>query len=53
VYQDEKLGRDKKSYAVSFLFPMKRKTLTDGEVDKMIENLVTHYETQLSAQIRR
>ncbi len=52
VYQDEKLGANKKSYAVSFVFQDSKKTLTDGEVDKVMETLTTSFEKKLGATIR-
>ena len=52
VFEDEKLGKGKKSYAVSFIFRDDTRTLTDDQVDKMMERLVKAYETSLGAQIR-
>lgn len=43
VYQDEKLGKGKKSYAVSFVFRDDERTLTDAEVDKVMEKLVSAF----------
>ena len=54
VYQnEEQLGADKKSYAVSFHFEDKTKTLKDKEVDKEMNKLIQAFEQQLGAQIRR
>lgn len=53
VYEDLKLGENKKSYAVSFVFLDETKTLTDGEVDKMMEKLMINYEKQIGAIIRK
>lgn len=52
VYADEKLGAGKKSYAVSFLFLDENKTLTDPEVDKMIDKMVQQFHSLLNANIR-
>ncbi|MFP4064423.1 MAG: phenylalanine--tRNA ligase subunit beta [Bacteroidales bacterium] len=52
VYQDEKLGRNKKSYAVSFTLLDKGKTLRDKEVDKVMNKLARAYEKKLGASIR-
>ena len=41
VYIDKKLGENKKSYAVSFMFRHDEKTLTDAEVDKAMERITT------------
>lgn len=54
VYENEKqLGAGKKSYAVSFIFENMERTLKDKEIDKIINQLITQYETQLGALIRR
>ncbi len=50
VYQDEKLGRNKKSYAVSFLF-QDNKTLTDKEVDRVMDKLTQSY-AKIGASLR-
>lgn len=52
VYEDDKLGKDKKSYAVSFLFQDDKKTLTDEEVDKVMDRLTKAYERELQASLR-
>ncbi len=54
VYRnDDQLGNDKKSYAVSFLFEDPSRTLKIKEVDKIMDKLIKSCEVQLSAQIRR
>ena len=54
VYQnEEQLGADKKSYAVSFIFEDKTKTLKDKDVEKDMNRLIQAYEEILGAQIRR
>ena len=54
VYQnEEQLGAGMKSYAVSFIFEDKTKTLKDKEVDKDINRLIKAFEETLGAQIRR
>ncbi|MEX0813254.1 MAG: phenylalanine--tRNA ligase subunit beta [Chitinophagales bacterium] len=52
IYADKKLGSGKKSYAVSFVFQDKDKTLTDKAIDKTMTKLIKRYETELSAQLR-
>ncbi len=51
VYQDAKLGENKKSYAVSYVF-QDDKTLTDKEVDKIMDKLTRAYEKKLAATLR-
>jgi phenylalanyl-tRNA synthetase beta chain len=53
VYQDERLGQNKKSYAVSFTLLDDRKTLTDKEIDKIMQRLVWNFEKELGAEIRK
>ena len=54
VYENEaQLGKDKKSYAISFMLEDPAKTLQDKEVDKVINALIQECETQLGASIRR
>jgi phenylalanyl-tRNA synthetase beta chain len=54
VYENEKqLGKGKRSYAISFTFENREKTLQDKEVDAMIENLLTAYQSDLGAYLRK
>lgn len=52
VFESEKLGADKKSYAVNYSFQLHDRTLTDTEIEEMMQQLVTVYKTKLNAQIR-
>jgi phenylalanyl-tRNA synthetase beta chain len=53
VFESEKLGANKKSYAVSFTFQDAQKTLTDKEIDAVMEKLIKTFQTQLQAEIRK
>lgn len=54
VYDDEsKLGKGKKSYAVSYIFEDPTKTLKDKEIEKVMNTLIREYENKLGANIRR
>ena len=54
VFQDEnKLGAGKKSYAVSFVFEDNNKTLSDKDIDQIMNPLMKQYEEKLGALIRR
>lgn len=54
VFEDVvKLGAGKKSYAVSFIFEDKEKTLQEKEIEQMMSNLMRQYETQLGAVVRK
>ncbi len=54
IYEnEEKLGKGKKSYAVSFVFQDAEKTLKDSEVENIMNKLIELYEGKLGAVIRR
>lgn len=54
VYEnEEQLGADRRSCALRFSFSHPDRTLSDKEVDKIMNSLMKHYETQLQAVIRR
>ena len=52
VYESDTLGRNKKSYAVSFILRDDLKTMTDKNIDKVMNNLIKAFEKELNAQIR-
>lgn len=52
VYEGEKLGADKKSYAVSFTIQDEEKTLTDKQIEKIMNKLIGSYQHLLGAEIR-
>lgn len=52
VFESDKLGTDKKSYALSYTFQLQDRTLTDAEIDALMKQLVQAYTTKLQAQIR-
>jgi len=53
VFESEKLGKDKKSMSVSFTFMDNTRTLTDKEIDEMMNILIRVYEKDLHAEIRK
>jgi phenylalanyl-tRNA synthetase beta chain len=53
IFQSEKLGKDKKSLAVSFTFLDEEKTLTDKEIDGMVGRIMDVLEKDLQAEIRK
>jgi phenylalanyl-tRNA synthetase beta chain len=53
VFESEKLGANKKSMAVSFTFLDEEKTMTDAEIDAMMNKLIGAYEKELHAEIRK
>jgi len=53
IFESEKLGKDKKSMAVSFTFLDHEKTLTDKEIDGMMNRIMKTAEEELKAEIRK
>lgn len=52
VYEGERLGANKKSYAVSFTLLDEEKTLTDKQIEKIMNKLIGAYKHQFNAEIR-
>jgi len=52
VYESDSLGINKKSYAVSFILRDEMKTLTDKNIDRVMNNLIRAFEKELNAHIR-
>ncbi|WP_461533692.1 phenylalanine--tRNA ligase subunit beta [Sinomicrobium sp.] len=52
VYEGDKLPDGKKSYAVSFTFQDKNKTLTDKQIDRIMEKYREAFESKLKAELR-
>ncbi|MFP2997591.1 phenylalanine--tRNA ligase subunit beta [Spongiivirga sp. MCCC 1A20706] len=52
VYEGKNLPKGKKSYAVSFTLQDENKTLTDKQIDKIMNKLQQNFEKQLEAQLR-
>jgi phenylalanyl-tRNA synthetase beta chain len=52
VYEGEKLGSDKKSYALSFILQDDNATLTDKQIEKVMEKLTKAFTEKLGAVIR-
>jgi len=53
VYEGETLGVGKKSYSVSFTLQDATQTLTDTAIDKTMQRLMTAFEQELGADIRK
>lgn len=53
VFVSEKLGTGKKSMAVSFVFQDEEKTMTDKEIDAMMGKIISAYEKELNAEVRK
>jgi len=53
VFESEKLGHQKKSVAINFVFNATDKTLTDTEIDGMMKKLIGQFEKNIQAEIRK
>jgi phenylalanyl-tRNA synthetase beta chain len=52
VYTGDKLPENKKSYSLSFIFEDNSKTLTDIQIDKIMDKLIKEFQKGVSAEIR-
>lgn len=53
VYEGEKIEAGKKSYALSFILQDQNKTLQDKAIDKVMQQLIKKFESDLNAHIRK
>lgn len=53
VFEGDKLGAGKKSMAINFTFLDEEKTMTDKDIDGMVNKLITVYEKELGAVVRK
>ena len=52
VYEGDKLPEGKKSYALSFTLLDENATLTDKQIEKIMEKLIKTYQEKVGAEIR-
>lgn len=53
VYRSEKLGENKKSVAFELTFRIPERTLTDEEVNKAMQDIITGLEQEVGANLRK
>jgi len=53
VYEGDKIEKGKKSYALSFTLLDEEKTLTDKQIDNVMDRIASAFEKELGAVIRR
>lgn len=53
VYKGENLGEGKKSYALSYILQHPERTLTDPEIDQIMQAISTKYASELGAELRK
>ncbi len=52
VYEGDKIKEGKKSYAVNIIFQDRKKTLTDKQVDKVVNIIIHNLGKEINAEIR-
>jgi len=52
VFESEKLGAGKKSYALTYTFQQQDRTLTSEEIEQLMKKLMDSYKNKLNALIR-
>jgi phenylalanyl-tRNA synthetase beta chain len=53
VYQGKNLGSGKKSYALSFILQDDEKTLTDKQIDMVMQKLIVNFGREAGAEVRK
>jgi phenylalanyl-tRNA synthetase beta chain len=53
IFESDKLGANKKSMAVNFTFLDDEKTMTDKDIDAMMNKIIASYQKELNAEIRK
>lgn len=53
IYRNEKLGDNKKSVAYSLIFRDKNRTLSDEEINVVMENIIDELQKTLNAELRK
>ena len=53
IFESDKLGTGKKSLAINFTFADEEKTLTDKEIDEMMQKIIQTFEKDLLTEVRK
>ena len=53
IFESDKLGTGKKSLAINFTFTDEEKTLTDKEIDEMMQKIMQTFEKDLLTEVRK
>lgn len=53
VYKGDKIPQGKKSYALGFVLQDDEKTLTDKQIDAVIQRLIHNFEKEIGAEVRK
>ena len=52
VYEGKNLPKGKKSYGINFTFQDKNRTLTDKQVDKVMQKLLKNFKDKFQVELR-
>src|SRR5690606_3253959 len=52
IFESDKLGEGKKSFALNYVFQLQDRTLTDEETEALMQKLIKSYKNELQAHIR-
>ncbi len=52
IYEGKNLPEGKKSYAVNFILQDENKTLTDKQIDKIMNSMIKNFEREINASLR-
>ncbi|MFZ9660251.1 MAG: phenylalanine--tRNA ligase subunit beta, partial [Chitinophagaceae bacterium] len=52
-FESEKIGKDKKSMAINLVFLDSEKTMTDQEIDGIMNKIIVSFEKEFKAEIRK
>lgn len=52
VYEGDKLPEGKKSYALGFVLQDEEKTLSEGEIEKVMKQLIRNFQKKFNAELR-
>ena len=52
VYEGDKLPEGKKSYAMSFVLQNEEKTLSDVEIENVMNELIRNFQQNFNAELR-
>jgi len=53
IFESDRIGNDKKSLAINFSFLNPEKTLTDQDVEAVMQTIVKKLETDFDAEVRK
>jgi len=52
IFKDKSLGENRKSYAIRLMLQNKEKTMSDKEIDSMMQKLISNLKKEVNAEVR-